>query len=205
MRLRLIGLLALTVLDASPALADDPSVTLHSAFVPVIEGGALRGCGVEFSVLRRDPDYYANAVVQVSGSYNVFRWPGAAPEFGLKLGVSPVASTSATYDRPAEAYTMLGIETNAGETVATGPGENGFGLYRFVYGPKSQAAVREAGRSGHLSVSYAMTKGGLASSFDVDMSVKNWDPAHPDTREIDQTTVTQWNSCIDTLLAQGTN
>ena len=196
MRLLFIsGVLAALLFVGSPANADSGS-TLQAEIKPVIRGGTLQGCAINFEVVRQDVEYSKGDWVYISGSLNFWAFPGKPLSFALKLGVKPL-QVGGDFQAPAEAYFLNGYTTNAGERFTQFEGETpGFRLFGFKLGDEAMKAIERVAEDGQLKIGYAMRPGGMAAPLNVDLRMKQLNLEEPSKSQVDAEAPLKWFDCM---------
>ena len=186
----ILSLLASTV-------APDVGTTLETSVTPVISGGALEGCAINFSAARADTEYRRGEMVLVAGSLNFWVFPGKPPAFSLKVGIKPPGNSSSEFIKPADAYLLNGYTTNAREKVSTVQAETpGFALFGFKVGPEAMKSIENVGETGQLKIGYAMKADGMAAPLTIDLRVKHLDLDNPGKSETALDAPLQWLDCM---------
>jgi hypothetical protein len=164
--------MALALLAVGSPRADE-GLTTRSGVVPMTDEGRLVGCQAPFEVVRADPENNGGRRVRIDGRMSVIS-PGGTPGLMLQLaahgpddgpdvdGVSPalVVATDGGKDSAAERYLKDGAPAD------------GDGLFIYMLGPVTEAALRGAASDGRFSLAYALREGGPMAPLTVDLTVK---------------------------------
>ena len=170
--------------------------TLSTSVAPIFESGELRGCQLEFQVVRSDPEYSGGRLVHISGNLSFWIFEEKSPSVGLRLAVSEV---SKIYDKkpPSDAYLIDGYKTNISDLLGKSDGEGGSGLFAYKLGESTSNVVFDniiADRK--FTFNYSMIERGLGANVLVDLTVEKLDLENTGKNVIGDRTVNNWAECV---------
>lgn len=196
-----LALLASGLLIVQPAHAQQPiTQTLSTEVEPVIMGGMLRGCALNFEVGRQDPEFNQGEFTYITGSLNFYLMPGQEPTFVLKLGVKSDAGGG--FVAPAEAFLVQDNRTNQADFRQSLDGEvDGLRLFVFKAGDETlDYSMGAIAQSGSFSFSYSMVNNGLNAIVPVDLSVENLDLDNPSQSVLSSEHTSEWVECFGSAI-----
>lgn len=194
--LRLIAMTFAVSSIATDALGD--GATVKSSVDPNFISGKLDSCSINFLVARSDVEYAQGANMLVGGSITVVNIDHKSPRMLLKLGVAPLGTSDNR--PPSEAVVVDGLKTNAADLLGSAASDTpGYRNFVFNGGPQTMAALARSFSTGRFSVAYAMRKGGVMATFDIDMTMARF---VIDTGQLDPGAPKRWSACVSEVLKQ---
>ena len=172
---------------SSPVCAIAQTETVQVS--PKYMDGRLTGCEVAFDNYLRDTSYLQAAPVHVAGSWAVHNWPDRGFWGMLKLGVTPLAGTTAGDTlAPSDAYVIVDYASNkADRKFAIDSDMAGFKLFGFDAAGEQTMLAIVAPNSGEFTVAYTFGEGRVPTTFPVVLSDHEAD---------------SYSRCLNALLAE---
>ena len=162
------GLVIATCFFALGIASDARAEASRIDATPIFQDGRLTGCSLVFDVIVQDHRYKAGALTQASGSVTVWGAEGHIGA-GIKLGLATIAPDSPPFEKPATAFLVSGLETNAGDLIGTAESPTpGFGNFFYQMSDATMEGI-VAITAGRLTVGYTRPGGTTAQTFDLNI------------------------------------
>jgi hypothetical protein len=146
--------------------------TTSVAYSPTFSGGALSGCGIEFSAVVREWAVRKGAYEKVSGSFGfMMANKTIAPILKVVVHEINIATMALTPAPPKRGYVVSGGKSNHSSLVGSYPSDTPGALFMVFQIDPTTPMYFSALSGGKLTLRYGRTPSGVDAPLTIDLSV----------------------------------